>query len=256
MDLEKRLSNPRALAGAGSVATSGSSGGSSNVPQLQLPLPPPGSRLAPPRSPRSSSSQPHTPTSLSAGLQSPRLSYVPVSPIDAAFRFGADDDDADDNDDGRERTWHGYGGNNNNNGDGSDNADAAAAAAAGGLTIGLAIGRTPSSRSARTGPRTSVVYNANNNNNNGNGNGKHVNSGRQEDDPVSPIDPDEEEDDDTDSKRLSFVSAPSVAGDGPGDADLVSPVSPDDHEPGSGDRAVSPITVSSVESRRVSWTDR
>lgn len=46
------------------------------VPMLNLP--PPGTRRPPPKSPRSSGS---TPTSAGVALQSPRLDWVPVSPI-------------------------------------------------------------------------------------------------------------------------------------------------------------------------------
>lgn len=230
MDLEKRLSDPRASTG----------NNSNNTPQIQVP-PPPGSKLAPlplPPPSKSSPSQPqlHTPTSISAGLQSPRLSYIPVSPIDAAFR-----DDID-------KRFNGGGG-----GGGGD-AAAAAAAAASGLGIGIGVARSLSSRSVKNG--------------NGSNNDRTISSfdhQLREEDPVSPIDDDDDDDEhdddadeeNADSKRVSFVSAPSVAGDHDGDPDLVSPLSPNtNRRSGTEEVPVSPVTVSPVESRRGSVTDR
>lgn len=231
VDLEKRLSGPRA-----------STGDSSSIPQIQVP-PPPGSKLVPPPPPpppKSSSSQPDTPTSISAGLQSPRLSYIPVSPIDAAlFRDNTD------------RRFNGGGG--EGGGAGGD-AAAAAAAAASGLGIGVAVARSVSSRSAR-----SVK------NNNKSSNDRRISTSnhqkqqeKQEQEPVSPIDDDDDDEDsmeeDADSKRLSFVSAPSVID---GDPDLVSPLSQEfNHRHGSEEIPVSPVSVSPAESRRGSVTDR
>ncbi|KAL7629187.1 hypothetical protein AAE478_000707 [Parahypoxylon ruwenzoriense] len=58
-----------------------------HVPILQVPAPPPpGTRPAPlplPKTPRNSSSTNSTPTSATAMLRSPRVDYVPVSPIEA-----------------------------------------------------------------------------------------------------------------------------------------------------------------------------
>ncbi|KAI1761185.1 hypothetical protein GGR53DRAFT_39296 [Hypoxylon sp. FL1150] len=101
-DLKKRLSDSRLGAripdsGVG-IGRSSSSGQAARVPILQLPTPPPpGTKPAPlplpPRSPRSPriSGGSGTPTSATAALQSPRLSYVPVSPIEAvAFGDNAD----------------------------------------------------------------------------------------------------------------------------------------------------------------------
>lgn len=102
-DLKKRLSDSRLGArmpdsgvdvGIGRSSSSGGGGQAARVPILQLPTPPPpGTKPAPlplpPRSPRGSSGG--TPTSTTAALQSPRLSYVPVSPIEAvAFGGNAD----------------------------------------------------------------------------------------------------------------------------------------------------------------------
>ncbi|KAK7748428.1 hypothetical protein SLS62_008584 [Diatrype stigma] len=267
VDLESRLSDPR------TSTDTGTGTGNAKVPQLQL-SPLAGSKLAssplssssssppppppPPKSPyaaiapaSASTSQPQTPTSISAGLQSPRLNYVPVSPIDAAF----------------DKRFDG-GGSSKGGGSGSGSGSGSGV---GGLGIGVAISRSLSSRSARsigdvtgtsTSRRTSTPASYN----------RHQQQQQQQQqqdqaDPVSPIDDEDEdevtigegegergEDDDADSKRLSFVSAPSIAGDG-GDDDLVSPISPEfDRRPGAGgpadERAVSPATVSPVESRR------
>lgn len=221
VDLEKRLSGPRA-----------STGDSSSIPQIQVPPPPP-----PP--PKSSSSQPDTPTSISAGLQSPRLSYIPVSPIDAAlFRDNTD------------RRFNGGGG--EGSGAGGD-AAAAAAAAASGLGIGVAVARSVSSRSAR-----SVKNNKSSNDRRISTSNHQKQQEKQEQEPVSPIDDDDDDEDsmeeDADSKRLSFVSAPSVID---GDPDLVSPLSQEfNHRHGSEEIPVSPVSVSPAESRRGSVTDR
>lgn len=113
-DLKKRLSDSRL--GARIQDGGGSSGGvgiggdnrqqvqphqTMRVPILQLPTPPPpGTKpakplpLAPPRS--GSDPGGTTPTSATAALQSPRLSYVPVSPIEAvAFGGGGSGRGAD-----------------------------------------------------------------------------------------------------------------------------------------------------------------
>ena len=233
----------------------------SHVPQLQISPPlPPGSRLAPPppppRSPRSSSSsQPHTPNSVSAGLQSPRLSFIPVSPIDAAFAYRTGNDDFEDPGEGARnvRGSKNYSGAGTGTGVGSRSEDAALAAS----TIGLAIGRAPSARSAR-GVGTSRYVS-------GSG-AASVATQPPQHDPVSPIDDgDDDVDADgvsvTDSKRVSFVSAPSVTGDGHGDDAMVSPITPRHPHarppsPIDPDGAVSPATVSPVESRRGSVSER
>ena len=228
----------------------------SYVPQLAIsPPPPPGSRLAPPAPPprslrSSSSSQPITPTSTSAGLQSPRLSFIPVSPIDAAFAYRTGNDDFEDPGEGA-RSMHGS---KRSSGTGtgisSRNDDAALTAS----TIGLAIGRAPSTRSAR-----------------GQGTSRYVSgTAATQSPPHNPVSPIEDEDDDidadgdgddADSKRVSFVSAPSVAGDGPGDDAMVSPITPKrpnirPPSPDDVDDTVSPATVSPVESRRGSLSER
>ncbi|RYO90942.1 hypothetical protein DL764_008352 [Monosporascus ibericus] len=213
VNLEERLSDPRNSIGS--------------APQIQLPPPPPGPRLAPlpppPKSQRTpSSSQPHTPTSISAGLQSPRLSYVPVSPIDAAFR-----DDAEATTTARPEDFEGSG----------------SGAATGLAAVGVAIGRGPSTRSARASLSRGVVSIPQQHQQ------KHQ---HQHHEPVSPMGTDDG-DDAGGSKRLSFVSIPSVRGDG--DPDLVSPVSPEDRLLSS-DGGVSPATVSPIESRRGSLVDR
>ena len=219
-----------------------------NVSQLQIsPPPPPGSRLAPPpppRSPRSSlSSQPHTPNSISAGLQSPRLSYVPLSPMDDAFTHRTDYGE-DVNTVERARSPDA---NNSARIAGTTTSrddDAARTASA----IGLAIGRAPSTRSIRGAGMSRYVS--------GSGTAAATATPMSQQDPVSPIEDEDENvnDDDADSKRVSFISAPSVTSDAPGDDALVSPVTPKHHynRPPSpdDDGAVSPATVSPVESRR------
>ncbi|RYP05811.1 hypothetical protein DL765_009726 [Monosporascus sp. GIB2] len=209
VDLEKRLSDPRNNIGS--------------APQIQPPPPPPGSRPAPlpppPKTPRTpSSSQPHTPTSISAGLQSPRLSYVPVSPIDAAFR-----DEAEAGTTTRPEDFERGG------------SDAATGLAA----VGGAIGRSPSTRSARASPSRGVLSIPQ----------QHP---QQHHESVSPMGTDDG-DEAGDPKRLSFVSIPSVPGDG--ESSLVSPVGPEDRLLSS-DGGVSPATVSPIESRRGSLVDR
>ncbi|RYP78536.1 hypothetical protein DL771_000489 [Monosporascus sp. 5C6A] len=211
VDLEERLSDPRNSIGS--------------APQMQLP-PPPVSRLAPlpppPKPPRTpSSSQPHTPASISAGLQSPRLSYVPVSPIDAAFR-----DDAEMATTTTTTRPEDFG---RSGGD----------AATGPAAVGVAIGRSPSTRPARASLSRGVVSIPQ----------QHQ---QQHHEPVSPMGTDDGEDTGG-SKRLSFMSIPSIRGDGA--LDLVSPVSPEDRLLSS-DGGVSPATVSPLESRRGSLVDR
>ncbi|OTA85654.1 hypothetical protein M434DRAFT_16088 [Hypoxylon sp. CO27-5] len=117
-NLKKRLSDSRlgarglatatAIVIGGGVPTNAAGGGNNsgggatagNGRPLRVPvlrLPPPGTKRPPPKSPRSSGG---TPTSAWAALQSPRLDWVPVSPI-LGVAFG----DGGGNGNGKSVTW-------------------------------------------------------------------------------------------------------------------------------------------------------
>ncbi|KAI1498839.1 hypothetical protein F5X99DRAFT_420320 [Biscogniauxia marginata] len=243
VDLEKRLSldtlgadRPAALAPPPQQARQEPQ--QPHVPILKVPTPPPppGTRLAPPppppppKSPRHSSSvNPRTPTSVGASLQSPRVSYVPVSPIEAAFGDEMD----------RRRTWL------------EDNAESrftGTAAAASNTRKSHGSGITPPVLSLQGLNNISSTDFARDNRTD------------RDPDPVSPVSPLDDDDDDNDgddddTKRLSFVSVPSAPGEGDREADdLVSPISPNDRS--NLDGRVSPATVSPLESRQGSIVGR
>ncbi|KAI0842266.1 hypothetical protein F5Y06DRAFT_307036 [Hypoxylon sp. FL0890] len=92
-NLKKRLSDSR-LGARGLALGSSSSGNNEKPPRVPvLHLPPPGTRRPPPKSPNSSGS---TPTSAEAGLRSPKVDWVPVSPIlGVAFGEGGKDRDGE-----------------------------------------------------------------------------------------------------------------------------------------------------------------
>ncbi|KAI1488088.1 hypothetical protein F5X96DRAFT_680760 [Biscogniauxia mediterranea] len=215
------------------------------VPILQVPTPPSGSRLAPPppppKSPRaSSSSSPRTPTSTGGMLQSPRLSFVPVSPIEAAFDAEMD----------RRQTWFD---------DSPETPVSATSGAAGnsstrgsyggsGLTAPRALTPVPPMLSLQGLNNTSATDFA------------AVDSAAADREPVSPVSPvspldGDDDGDGIDMKRLSFVSVPSAPGEGDREMDeLVSPISP--NHPGSADGRATPETVSPLESRQGSLRGR
>lgn len=96
--LKKRLSDSRIGAAIQSRGLDNNNGSGSRetqprVPILQFPPPPPGTRKVPPfppaKSSRDSGSANSTPTSATTMLKSPRLSFVPVSPIETVA-FGGD----------------------------------------------------------------------------------------------------------------------------------------------------------------------
>ncbi|KAH9908940.1 hypothetical protein F4778DRAFT_205130 [Xylariomycetidae sp. FL2044] len=180
-----------------------------------------------------------------AGLQSPRLSYVPVSPIDAAFRDEVDrrvgrlerdertgqlatttvargglgaEEVSDDDEEGEKR------------GRGSGRGRRRSSIVDFGTPFATPVGTGLGSAAAAA-------------------------AGRESPEPVSPVSPlereeEEEEEHESGTQRLSFVSAPSAPGEGDQELDdLVSPVSPE--RAGSGlDGRVSPESVSPLESRR------
>ncbi|KAI5921716.1 hypothetical protein F4810DRAFT_330809 [Camillea tinctor] len=199
------------------------------VPILKVPTPPPGTRLAPPppppKSPRNSTSD--SPTSTGAKLKSPRLTYVPVSPIEAAF-----DDEMS-----KRKSWyddssetHGSSSTRNSY-SGSMAAPRALTPRAPALSL-QGLSNTSATDFAAVGAAADP-------------------------EPVSPVSPldGDGEDEDIDTKRISFISAPSAPGEGDREMDeLVSPISP--NEPGSGDGRESPETVSPMESRQGSLRGR
>ncbi|KAI1338590.1 hypothetical protein F5Y15DRAFT_424851 [Xylariaceae sp. FL0016] len=251
IDLEKRLSmnGPRSASASAGTSPGTEQAGSNQLPpppqlpqqqqqncvpilQTPTPPPPPGHRLVPPsllspppRSPRhaktesgasgaSASTSTSTSTSvMGAGLKSPRLSFVPVSPIDAAFGDEVDRRMSRLEVDPRRLSRISVPGvdavghhHHHHHGE-------------------MSPGAASSPR--RISARASVA----------------VPDGEE---PVSPVSPLEDEGDNT--QRLSFVSAPSNPGDGELELDeLVSPVSPD-----SAEGRVSPLTVSSMGSKRSS----
>ncbi|KAI0600137.1 hypothetical protein F4775DRAFT_599637 [Biscogniauxia sp. FL1348] len=213
-----------------------------SLPMLKVPTPPPGSRLAPPppppKSPRTSSaSSPRTPTSTGAMVQSPRLSFVPVSPIEVAF-----DEEMD-----QRKSWF----------DDSSSTGTPVATSSGirdsysGGGGGLTAPRAPTPGApilslqglSNTSATDFAVDRA---------------TDRDPDpEPVSPVSPLDVDDDGNDigTRRLSFISVPSVPGDGDREVDdLVSPISPND--PRSADGRASPETVSPLESRQGSLRGR
>ncbi|KAI0012174.1 hypothetical protein F4779DRAFT_105301 [Xylariaceae sp. FL0662B] len=198
------------------------------VPVLNVPTPaPPRTGLAPPPpKSSSSSSSPHTPTSATALVQSPRLSYVPVSPIDIAFGSEAD---------GRRgsRLW-------------VDTSSAVSTrshdhipgiAGSGASTTSFSTAATATAAAAGAG--AGVMASADGS------------TSPEVAEPVSPIDDDEQEED---AQRFSLISAPSAPGERDHEHDqLVSPVSPtidDDDGVSSEDDSDSPATVSPLDSRR------
>ncbi|OTA64711.1 hypothetical protein K449DRAFT_421280 [Hypoxylon sp. EC38] len=117
-NLKKRLSDSRlgarglatatatAIAIGSGVPTNTGGGGAvaGNGKPLRVPvlrLPPPGTKRPPPKSPRSSGG---TPTSAWAALQSPRLDWVPVSPI-LGVAFGDEDGNGNGNRNRKSVTW-------------------------------------------------------------------------------------------------------------------------------------------------------
>ncbi|XXG94808.1 hypothetical protein Hte_001066 [Hypoxylon texense] len=219
-DLKKRLSDSRLGAriqdnggvgigmGIGDGGGGGGSGSGSSsrqipshqttrVPILQLPTPPPpGTKPAKPlplplTPRRSGSGSGSTPTSATAALQSPRLSYVPVSPIEAVAFGGSSTDRGVNRPVSRALDPI--------NGDHNTTTDAAAAAAA----TAAATAAGPRSTVQQTAePVSPIESDADGNPEGGQG------------------------EIDEDAQRLSYVSAPSAPGEA--DRDLVSPVSPDE----------------------------
>ncbi|KAI3319982.1 hypothetical protein HD806DRAFT_524997 [Xylariaceae sp. AK1471] len=209
------------------------------VPILQVPTPPTlGTRLAPPP-PKWKLKPPQTstggsPTSANgSALQSPRLSYIPVPPIDAAF---------------------------------GEDVEKGLNSVAAPANTGINSSQTAaSSTSPLLAAVTSSLETLNANvatNKRLTDNGIFINTSRRssgfDDDngePVSPVSPLDDDGDAPGNQRISLVSAPSALGDTDRGEfiDLVSPISPVDV--GNVEGGVSPISVSPLESRRSSFDE-
>ncbi|KAI8624675.1 hypothetical protein F5Y19DRAFT_490773 [Xylariaceae sp. FL1651] len=208
------------------------------VPILQVPTPPPpGTRLAPPPppppppkkkpvSPRTSMGS--SPTSASSpALQSPRLTYVPAPPIDAAFGEEVE----------KRLSGVGVGVPTKNT-------------TTGNATISLTSPLFAAAMSSLESLDTEVVTARRITIVGSYGNASRRGSSPEDDyEPVSPVSPLDDDDDAPGNQRMSLVSAPSAPGNMDQELDdLVSPVSP--HDTGSAEGRVSPVTVSPLESRR------
>jgi hypothetical protein len=242
MDLEKRLSlhdlppQPQPQPQA-----------QNRVPILQVPTPPPsGTRLAPPPPPKRKSktlrmSTGGSPTSASgpttAALQSPRLSYIPAPPIDAAF--------GDELEKGLSSVAAPTTRTKNSQTAASSSTSPLLAAGSSSLeTLDQTLDNNNIGATRKRLTNHSIFVDTS----------WRSSSPADDEEPVSPVSPLSEDGDAPVNQRISLVSESSAPGDidRGGLDDLVSPISPEDGH-GDAESAVSPVSVSPLESRRSSF---